>query len=78
MERKKLYEVPYTLFKYPHYPDADFWCPLCGAELEEQRTRCHSCGVYIAEETLDVQRLNAELREKFPELRCTGVAVFGL
>lgn len=71
MEKPELYEVPHTLFLYPHYPDADFWCPLCGAELGELQWRCNVCGVHIVGETLQVQRLNAELRHKHPELRGT-------
>lgn len=72
MEERKLIEVPYTMFEYPHYPDADFWCPLCGRTLDpDYPSRCKVCGVRIVGETVDAQEYNARLRAKYPELRGT-------
>lgn len=71
MEKCKLAKVPYTLFEYPHYPDADYWCPLCGQAFDEARHRCSECGIRIVGETTECQRFNARLRAQYPELRGT-------
>lgn len=71
MEERKLEKVPYTMFEYPHYPDADYWCPMCGQVFDDPRWRCLNCGVRIVGETTQAQRRNAVLRAKYPELRGT-------